>query len=251
MLKATTKNLLLLLFVSVLQLSCTKNNEELIQEEIKPKTLLVEFELNGTPVAINFPITQNLGFGSRVTQLPNQEGMILAGTKERYSNDDYYIEFIFDEYFSDKDYDFNLSESILKLPWEDFKTTMFSNDNFGVKYINYKESYTGMLEQKSHKGFTIHITDIKNNRTYTSLLFEKLYSDDDNNVYKYDNFMKDSFFKFVSSNKVPDQTSGLNKNYNVEAAFECKLLDYTKKLDDELVINNIIHLTNGKIVGIL
>lgn len=251
MLKVTTKNLLLLLFSSVLLFSCSNNNEELVPEEVKPKTLLIEFELNGTPISINFPMTQNTGFGARNTTLQNPKGTVLAGVKETYFNEDYHIELFFHEYFSDKEYAFNSGESLLKLPWEDFKTAMYSNNNFGVKYIDYKESYNGHLNSSSHKGFTIQIKDIKNNKTYTSVLFDNLYTDDTNNPYEYNNLMRNSFFKFINSNKVEDDSSGLSKNYEVEAIFECKLLDYTKRIDDELVINDIIHLTNGKLVGVL
>lgn len=250
MLKTTTKNLLLLLFLSMLQFSCSNNNEELVKEETKPKNLLIEFELNGKPISINFPIIQNIGSGIRNTTLQNPKGTILAGISETYSNDDYHIQLFFDEYFSDKEYSFNIEESMFKLPWEDFETTMYNNDNFGVKYVDYKESYKKDLNTNSHKGFTIKIKDIKNNKTYTSLLFETLYNTDTNSPYEYNNLMKNSFFKFISSNKLQDDDLTFNK-HEVKASFECKLLDYTKNLDDGLVINEIINLTNGKIVGVL
>ncbi|WP_299125541.1 hypothetical protein [uncultured Tenacibaculum sp.] len=251
MLKTTTKNLLLLILLSMLQFSCSNNDQELVKEETKPKSLLIEFELNGKPISINFPITQNTGIGIRNTKLQNPEGTILAGISETFSNDDYHIQLYFDEYFSNKEYSFNTEENMFKLPWEDFKTAMYSNDNFGIKYIDYKESYKKDLNINSHKGFTIKIKDIKNNKTYTSLLFETLYSTDTNNSYEYNKLMKNSFFKFISSEKLEDDTSGFNKNYEVKATFECKLLDYTKNLDGGLVINDIINLTNGKIVGVL
>lgn len=251
MLKATTKNLLLLLFLSALQFACTTNNEDLVPEEVKPKTLLIEFELNGAPVSINFPMTKNTGFGARNTKLRDPKGTVLAGVLETYRNDDYHIELLFHEYFSDKEYDFDISQNVLKLPWEDFKSTMYSNDNFGIKYIDYNESYKSQLNSNSHKGFTIKIKDLKNNKTYTSLLFADLYSEDANSPYEYNNLMRNSFFKFTSSNKLQDDSSGLSKNYEVEATFECKLLDYTKRLDDKLIINDIIHLTNGKLIGVL
>ncbi|WP_272151233.1 hypothetical protein [Tenacibaculum aiptasiae] len=250
MLKTTTKNLLLLLFLSMLQFSCSNNNEELVKEETKPKNLLIEFELNGKPISINFPIIQNIGSGIRNTTLQNPKGTILAGISETYSNDDYHIQLFFDEYFSDKEYSFNIEESMFKLPWEDFETTMYNNDNFGVKYVDYKESYKKDLNTNSHKGFTIKIKDIKNNKTYTSLLFETLYSTETNSPYEYNNLMKNSFFKFISSNKLQDDDLTFNK-HEIKASFECKLLDYTKNLDDGLVINDIINLTNGKIVGVL
>lgn len=251
MLKTTQKAFVFIL-ITMLQIACTIGSDNEVVEPEIANELKISFEINNTPISITYPNTQNSGVGIATSKVHDSDNLLLTRVSETYFNDDYEIKLYFSDYFSSNDYDFDYNEkNILKLPWEEFKDAMFNNDALGMSYINYQGSNNTYLPLKSYKGVTIEIKDVKNNKTYTSKLLEKFYTEDANNPYEYTNFMANSYFEFVSAESLLDDSSGFSKNYKVEANFECKLLDYTKQADGEIIANDVVYLTNGKITGVL
>ncbi|WP_408030727.1 hypothetical protein [Tenacibaculum xiamenense] len=231
-----------LIFLSIFYISCSDSSEEMKEEpQAEPQGMTISFELNNEPITIDFKYPSSGGIGTSthgIDGLP--DAAVLGQFYRTYSNEKYELKLSFSQKFSQSG-----------VSRQEMKEEIFSKDLYWMRYT---DPTVAALENDlpMYTGFLIEITDKKNNKTYTSKVLPSLITNDADSQYEYNRYKSNTWFSFKRYEDVEVQLYNMKTRRSyIEAAFECKLIDY--KIDqysDEVTVNDLLKLTNGKILGL-